>query len=131
MGLTTSHECWDGSYGAFRRWRNALAVAAGYRLELYKDGEPIPVLDWDNLPDGVLMGEWPATPDDPLLVLLAHSDCEGWIRSAQAAPLADRLAELIEKLPPDTTYVIWRRRTEEFVAGLRRAAEAGEDVEFF
>ncbi|MBK8188932.1 MAG: hypothetical protein IPK79_00595 [Vampirovibrionales bacterium] len=129
--MTTSHECWSGSYGAFRRWRNALAAAAGYQIGLYEDGNPIPVLDWDSLPDGVLAGEWPATPDDPLLVLLAHSDCEGWIRSAQAAPLADRLAELIEKLPPDTADAIWRRRTEEFVAGLRKAAEAGEDVEFF
>lgn len=132
MGLDTSHDCWHGAYSAFGRWRNELARVAGYSF--YKqDGMDIPLIDWGHLPDETLFGEWERTPDDPLIVLIAHSDCEGVIHPAQAEALAKRLEELIPLLPQerDSGHIgDWRAKTQQFVDGLREAVERNEDVEF-
>ena len=132
MGLDTTHECWHGPYSAFGRWRNELARVAGYSF--YKqDGFDIPLIDWGHLPDETLFGEWARTPDDPLIVLIAHSDCEGVIHPAQADALAKRLEELIPLLPEekDRGHIgSWRAKTQQFVDGLREAVERNEDVEF-
>ena len=118
MGLDTTHDCWHGAYSAFHRWRTKLAEVAG-----------LPPLDsmtgfggsrsWDE--------------SDPLTKLLSHSDCDGEIASADCDPLADRLTELLPLLPEgDGGGHIgdWREKTQRFIDGLRRAAAAGEDVEF-
>ena len=60
---------------------------------------------------------------DPLMYLLIHSDCDGVIKPEHGAPLADRLEELLP-------FVEDKQRTEQFIAGLREAAQADEDVEF-
>lgn len=137
MGLDTTHDAWHGAYSAFTRWRNQIAEVAGYDVERvkYKDGweSSTIMIDWGHLPDGTLMGDWEKTPEDPLLILIAHSDCEGVIHPAQAGPLADRLEELIPLLDED-----WggghigngREKTQAFVDGLRAAVEADEDLEF-
>ena len=136
MGLETSHNCWHGAYSAFSRWRNKLAEVAGYSFS--KKGDPpiydVPDLDWGHLPPRWAEGEWGSHVEkDPLVYLLAHSDCEGVIHPAQAKPLADRLDELLPKLPDDSGgghIWNWRQVTERFIKGLRAAVEAGEDVDF-
>ncbi len=141
MGLDTSHDCWHGAYSAFTRWRHHIAEAAGYQIMpvKYEDGMMIDtiMLEWHRYsPEKELMGIWDETPHDPLIVLFAHSDCEGKIFPAQAAPLADALEALLPKIPDDAVSGHIGARggyvgvTKKFIAGLRAAVEAGEPVDF-
>jgi len=137
MGLDTSHDCWHGAYSAFTRWRNTLAEIAGYRL-----GKPDPTapwyecaeINWEAITPDNLQGVWERVPEDPLIVLIAHSDCDGEIRPREAGPLADRLEELLPKI---TELGVgaghignWREKTQKFIDGLRRAAKNDEPVKF-
>lgn len=142
MGLDTSHGCWHGAYGAFSRWRNQLALSAGYELmhptpeEIAEGALPssqYAVIEWSGIVEKNFMGEWDRTPPDPLIVLFAHSDCDGVIHPAQGRLLADRLEELLPKLPEGEApghIRNWRDKTQAFIDGLREAAAEGEDVEF-
>lgn len=120
MGLDTSHGCWSGAYSAFHRWRSTVAEAAGLPrlddMEGYKPG---------GLP-------WASLGDNPLVVLLNHSDCEGVIPVKDCAPLADALEALVPKMPGSGSgnRFDWGEVTQRFVNGLRLAASLGEDVEF-
>lgn len=139
MGLDTSHDCWHGAYSAFTRWRLELAKVAGYAVWPVKHEDGIArdtiMLDWGRLSrdnPGHLMGEWNTAPDDALVYLFMHQDCEGVIHPAQAAPLADRLEELLPLLHGDGGGHIgsYRDKTQKFIDGLRKAVAAGEDVVF-
>lgn len=137
MGLDTSHNCWHGAYSAFNRWRHGVAEAAGYAVwqVKYESGQlsDTVMIDWGHVTEANLYGDWETTPTDPLIVLIAHSDCEGAIRPAQAGPLAERLAELLPALPDGDGgghVRNWRETTQQFIDGLRAAATAGQDVEF-
>jgi hypothetical protein len=136
MGLYTSHGCWNGAYSAFSRWRDKIAKAAGYISAIidYGDGfkRDTILIDWGHITDDQLYGEWEKTPDDPLLVLIAHSDCEGSIYPEQAGPLADRLEAILPLLEGDGGGHIgsYKEKTAAFIAGLRLAAERNEIVEF-
>ena len=132
MGLDTTHDCWHGPYSSFGRWRNMIGVAAGYELADHEypaiGGKPCiikTVKTPPNLTEQNFLGHWDTPPDDPLLVLFAHSDCEGVIRCHDAARLADALDKLSPKLLNDQWPL-----TKRFIDGLLKAAEAGEDVEF-
>lgn len=130
MGLDVSHDCWHGAYSAFSRWRDQLARAAGYEIAKVDTGsfmglQDTVLIDWGHIVDENYLGEWHQTPADPLIVLIAHS--------AQAGPLADRLAELLPLMPEGEApghVRHWRNTTQQFIDGLRAAVEAGEDVEF-
>lgn len=133
MGLDTSHGCWSGAYPAFTRWRNKLAEVAGYSL--YNDeGYETALIDWGHITNDQLYGKWEKTPDDPLIVLIAHCDCEGRIYPEQAAPLAKRLQELLPLLKDQDggghigDYTI---KTQEFIDGLLDAVERNENVDFY
>jgi hypothetical protein len=102
-----------------------------------------PVLDWYGIEATIghdLNGDWssiPVRPDgtsDPLIVLLAHSDCGGDIQIDMLEPLADRLEELLsrlEGLERDGGHIGgWTEKTQTFIDGLRLAASKGERVEF-
>lgn len=144
MGLDVSHDCWRGAYSAFSRWREKLSEVAGYDIakvtwpnlsgaDSFMNGRDMVLIDWGHVTDNNLRGDWDTTPADPLLILIAHSDCDGWIRSRDAAPLADRLAELLPLLPEGEApghVRNWRDKTQTFIDGLRLAAASGEDVEF-
>lgn len=92
------------------------------------------MLDWGHLPAGHLWGDWPHIPADPLLILLTHQDCEGVIHAEHCSALADALEKLLpelSKLPPDGGHIgDYKTKTQAFIAGLRKAAEANETVEF-
>jgi hypothetical protein len=129
MGLDTSHDCWHGPYGGFARWRNTLALAAGYKLATDDEGRTMADLPWDMFEDKNYQGEWDTVPgDDPLLYLLAHSDCDGVIHPEHGAHLAARLEQLLPRLGGGPEWVA--PRTRQFIDGLRAAARAGEDVDF-
>jgi hypothetical protein len=62
---------------------------------------------------------------------MSHSDCDGEIPAEMCGPLADALEALLPRMPERALYDIARPATVRFIAGLRRAAAAGEAVEFY
>ncbi len=131
MGLDTTHGCWHGAYSSFYRWRTELARLGGYPE---RDDRGY-ALDWELFEGKNFEGEWDQTPEDPLLILLVHSDCDGRIEAAHAPFLAGRLEGLLpqlRELPDDGGHIgVWSDKTQAFIDGLRAAAAAGEDVEFW
>ncbi len=155
MGLDTSHGCWHGAYSAFDRWRHQLAQVAGYPpleiMEGYFKAEDWwfmgPGVGWRKLGEGtgegfsfairrafdVLPVPWTLFKGDPLVVLLWHSDCDGTIAAADCEPLAKRLEEIVGMAPDEDLgghIGSWHDKTRTFAEGLRKAAAAGEDVDF-
>lgn len=150
MGLDTTHDAWHGAYGAFSRWRDAMAEAAGYEIgwlatgELFEDGRPpvgkwVPtrptvLIDWGHIARKNYDGEWDETPADPLILLIAHSDCDGYLEPEHCALLADRLTELLPAIAEDAEgrghIGNVRAKTQQFIDGCRAAAAAGERLEF-
>ncbi len=73
----------------------------------------------------------------PLTPLLDHSDCDGVLRAVDCSPMADALEELLpllEQMGEGGGHVErgggYAGCTRTFIAGLRKAAAEGEDVEF-
>lgn len=139
MGLDTSHDAWHGAYGAFSRFRNEVAQVAGYDVlpVTYPDGSQYAtvLIDWGHLPRRCYQGDWAGQdPEDPLLYLVAHSDCDGHLKPEACGRLADRLEELlpeISKLPDDGGHIgVWREKTLKLIKGLRLAAANNERLEF-
>lgn len=145
MGLDTTHDCWHGPYGAFHRWRKALAHMAGIDLDKM-DGFGIPGRS------GEMLIRWDTLPPDPLHVLLSHSDCDGQIEVADLLPIADRIDAILATLVPTACcpgrfypgdqhdrhgdciaradYDGFVKACRRFSSGLRLAASLGEPVEF-
>ncbi len=120
MGLDISHDCWHGAYSAFMRWRAKLAEVSGYGDILKRVGFG------GNI-------EWPK--NDPLVILLHHSDYDGEIKLEDCLPLAERLEELLPalKIAGDGNFHIgsYFDKTQIFIDGLRKAAKLKEDVKFY
>ena len=123
MGLSVSHSVWHGSYHRFQDWRNAVAEAAGVELE-HRNGYRLPVLGFQATPEQ-REGRWAMKPDDPITMLLAHSDSTGTIEPEDGPAIADRLDELMDLIDPE-----WREKTDDFAAGLRDAARCNDPVVF-
>jgi len=134
MGLDTTHDCWHGAYSAFNRWRNKLAEVAGYSFFTPEDSFfEAPMIDWGHITHDNLMGKWEKTPDDPLIVLIVHSDCDGEIYPIQALSLITRLKELKDKLPDEDAgghIGYWKDKTQQFIEGLEAAVKNNEVVGF-
>lgn len=139
MSLDTSHDCWHGGYGSFSAWRTHIAQAAGYPVkeDWPHGGGPSYELPWDLFPEERYYGEgWATQPvEDPLLYLLVHSDCDGVIHPEEGRHIAARLEQLLPAIEAQEPRYEWLREeacrlTLRFIAGLRKAAEAGEDVDF-
>ena len=113
MGLDTTHECWHGSYSSFGRWRAKVCEVAGY-------GEIRARVGFGG---GI---EWPA--NDPLVVLLSHSDCDGEISTEDCLGIADRLEELMPALRDAGGD--YAEDAQQWINGLRDAVAGGESVEF-
>ena len=151
MSLAISHDIYNGSYDSFNEWRLRLAKMTNRRTQYLKrqpylspitgqaelfTGELITVSHEDlNNPaaDDATMGEWLRTPDNPLEVIFLHRDAEGYIYPVQARPVADALEALLPRIPPnektdDDDNVL--QMTQNFINGLRRAADANERVVF-
>ena len=149
MGLDISLDTWHGAYSLFGRWRAYLASLAGYHvIQSWKtNGErclhcgltnddfthPHICIDWTMITDAELMGDWAETPDDPLLVLIAHADTDGQIAVRDAGPLADRLEQVLPRINDASSFVIHsqiRARTEQFIKGLRQAVTLNRPLVF-
>ena len=142
MGLRTTHDCFHGAYSSFNRWRQYVAKAAGYHIYKvdHQNGEglwDVIMIEWHRSNEDTLMGIWDEPAPNPLYYLFIHSDCEGEIYPDEAIPLADELEKLIPKLEGFTEpagHIAARGGivgvTQKFIDGLRKAADAGEAVEF-
>ena len=129
MGLDITHDCWHGAYSAFNRFRHGIARAIGLDLDSmqgYSESTGRAGIAWSLL------------KPDPIHILLNHSDCEGEIAVPNLLPLAARLEELIPALAaidgvePGVGHLSsgLASAAKRFADGLRRAAAAGEAVEF-
>lgn len=156
MGLDCSHNAWQGAYSAFMNWRKMLAKVAGLPPLELMDGfyAPLnsgvlptlyhgtttkdPAFGPDSRPhmadlDDRLPIRWDCLKPNPLYELLFHSDCDGEIAADRCGPIADALEALIPLLPDEGAgghIGHWRKKTQQFVDGLRAAASAGEALEF-
>lgn len=137
MGLDVSHGCWSAPYGAFNRWRNKVAEFLGYAVwkVKYDDGytSDTIMLDWGHITERNLVGIWEEMPKDPAIIIFAHADHEGQIKSEHCEAIADRLEEVLPKMAEydeDQPIKYWHKRTKEFIDGLRKAASLQEDIEF-
>ncbi len=148
MGLDTTHDCWHGPYGAFNRWREQLAKRIDLPLPLMKGFCPwfqamVPS-DGSNIiygfqkPTRYSPLKWPSSTDEPLVLLLSHSDCDGDIRWQDAEAIANRLDTIIKAAHVMTVpsgseradYDGFIPACERFSNGLRSAAAAKENVDF-
>lgn len=110
------------------RWRGKLCEVAGYGDIMKRDG-------FAGIPfEGVPGVPWPDVKSDPLVALLCHSDCDGELAPEICGPIADRLEQLmpaLEKIGDLGGHIgDFGTKTRTFIAGLRRAAAAGEPVDF-
>lgn len=134
MGLDTSHDCFHGPYSQFMEWRQwlNLYVMRGRADAGDKAAEAIRNMGATNEAIGRAWEE--RMYDDqsvPINVLMNHSDCDGEIAASDCGPLADALEALANKyMAVRGTYDKYRPTTDRFIAGLRAAAAAGENVRF-
>lgn len=144
--LEISSGCWTADTGspiAFLQWRALVARAAGYEMEIQETPEGFryeaPVLDWESISLENALGNWETSPDDPLLVLLAHMSHEGEIEPADAGAVAERLSGLLDSgamaaasyaAPDSIAAHVERMRTEQMIEGLRNAARIKQVVFF-
>jgi hypothetical protein len=148
MGLDTSHGCWSGPYPSFMRWRCWVARCAGYPPLHLMDGFCDPNLLVWSFKDAAFpywMGRdslpirWDNFKDDPLVLLLRHSDCDGDIQPDKCHAIAERLRQIAAeneeyvKTPSATAradYDGMIPATIRFANGLDLAANNNEPVEF-
>ncbi len=157
MGLDTTHDCWHGPYSMFMRWRIFIAKQVGIPLLLmegfYKHQWTNNELDfdrdyysitrlnksgqiyWETLDGFSQLGKpisWEMMESDPLTILLKHSDCDGKIKLIDCLPISFRLEQILKKIPhlDRGTYNGEISATKQFIAGLKKADCAHEDVLF-
>lgn len=155
MGLATSHDAFRGPYRFFMYWREQIAHTAGlpplrlmegYYFPLPKrPGFPSPFAElptlrtdaerYSNLErlDEQLPIRWDCLRPSALHILLRCSDCEGSILPKDCRAIANELEPLIPMLPDawEEDPEWYRRTTEKFVAGLRKAHKSRQRLRFF
>ena len=130
MGLDVSHDTFTGAYSAFHRFRIAVARATGGDIH---QTDSWPMEAYFELGPGHDNESHPA-----LFEFLGHSDCGGEIDPVTAGKLADEMEVLLPALDAMGDggghlaraggYGAVARR---WIAGCRRAAQAGEPLEFY
>lgn len=132
--MNVSHGCYDGTLGNFDSLRLMWSVAAGYGIIDARDrgGPVMPNINYLAFGEEDFLGEWPnGAPEDPLIILLAHHEREGRIKFTHCPFLADRLEQLEGRMMAGGSFVpMWVLLTQQFIRGLRSAAQFKQDVVF-
>ncbi len=141
MGLDVSHDAWRGSYGAFNRFRQALAKVIGGSFPPHdpewvkeceaEEGEPVNHEWWYWEPD-----DFPEEHHHAAKVFLCHSDCDGEISPEDCIKVAAWLRWAAEQLTDEGSGHLTRMggyagAAIRFAEGAERAAEAGEPLQFY
>lgn len=116
MGLGFSHGDAGWSYSGFHRFRRRLAMAALG-------------IDLDKMRGFVALGEgrsWTKLNDDPITLLLNHSDCDGELSPSECHLIAPRLREIVSVWSDDYD----RHHALLLAQGMEQAANAGVPLEF-
>lgn len=71
-------------------------------------------------------GIWYRTPEEPLMVLMAHSDCAGYILPMQAGAIADRLCDVKHLMGEE-----WQSAIDDLIEGLNDAYSSETVATFF
>lgn len=129
MGLDISHGAASWGYIGFHEFRKALARHEGLNLDLMRG------FGRADSPPGWRGWAWDSVTT-PLKPLLNHSDCDGVLTPEECAQVAPRLREVIEAVWPQEAephffHTRCRQRGLSLADAMDRAAEAGEDLEFF
>lgn len=133
MGLDTTHDCWHGPYSQFMRWRQWINLFVMTKRAHEGDKTAREISHMGATAEAIERAWAEGHYQDqsiPINVLMNHSDCDGDIPTEVCGPLADALEELLDQMPERGIYDEKRPATERFIRGLRRAAAAGESVEF-
>jgi len=133
MGLDTTHGCWNGPYSQFARWRQWLNLFVMTKRGQAGDESAKQISYMGAIAEAIDRAWSEGHYEDqsiPINVLMNHSDWDGDIPADVCGPLADALEDLLDQMPERGIYDEKRPATERFIRGLRRAAEAGEAVEF-
>lgn len=141
MGLDISHDAFHGAYSAFNRFRQTVAKAIGgsfpfhtpeFLAERAAEGQEINPMWW-------YWGHGYSQETHPgLYEFFMHSDCDGDIGPVACGRIATELEALlpaIEKLDDGGAGHIEHQGgyvavTRKFIEGCRKAALAGERLEF-
>lgn len=112
MGLRISHSCWDGPYSQFHRWREWIAEGYQINLGVMSGFTCVPsflpfighLSKEDTINDSILefiekIKNIPVGWDfnDPIQILLSHSDCDGRIKWWHCKKLAVQLSEIARR----------------------------------
>ena len=147
MGLNITHgawtkqdRAWTGGYRAFNEWRWMLAEIGQFESTGSERGESERGESERGEPEkglDSLRGDWDECPNDPLEIIMEHSDCDGHINARDALPLAVRLRQVLDhgsgftlRMPMGWSLREFVRVTEAFADALDRAHDAGERLEF-
>jgi hypothetical protein len=149
MGLSISHETWQGPYSAFHRWRKEIAKLEDIPLELMEGFYPgypsyheiikitLERSDFNSyLADTFqtmylnhLPLKWDNLKRNPLHKLLYHSDCEGTLNWRGLKGIYERLEYLMEHKQKEMTMECVGK-TNQFIIGCKAAYEAKESLRF-
>jgi len=134
MGLDCSHDAFSGGYARFNHMRYKILSAAVGRtiipFEPKSDKFLAGLFGECNVTYENLGGEWKTVPEEPLMILIAHADNEGFITPEHCILLHNRILELmpeIEKIVDDSYQL---GLIQAFAAGCLLAHSEGERLEF-
>jgi len=113
MGIDFSHCDARWAYSGFKKFRNRIANQIGF-----PEYEEISTTDDPR---------YEKIKDDPILYLLAHSDCDGELTSEECKTLSPRLREIIDGWP-DEDYD--KRNALELCEGMDFASAGGVSLQF-
>ena len=119
MGLSITandNAMWVSSYSGYNAFREELIAVT--------NTDPKEV---DAITDPAhVEGIWYRTPEEPLMVLMAHSDCSGYILPMQADAIADRLCDVKPLMGAD-----WHDAIDDLIEGLNDAYSSNTVATFF
>ena len=105
------------SYSGFNRFRTRLCELAGLgdldAYEWFGGSKP-----------------WPEAKDEPLVPLLAHSDCDGEIEPEHLPALADRIEALLTRFGEGMADTYDHQQAVKLVDCCREAAKKGVPLDF-
>lgn len=93
MGIDFSHCDASWSYNGFSSMRTALAKHVGITLENMKGFSESAIVG-----RGLPGEDWPEVEDEPLVLLLNHSDCDGELTPEELRILLPRLKVVVKEM---------------------------------